>query len=182
MTATQDTPHAPGCFGSSICFQAASPECGACMFKTQCEPLAVARGIELRARFGVKERAIKPKAIPAAGEPSEHVAERTLPKKVEELLQRIANAGITVTDSLARGENPFTSKPTFLRIACHLLLRRQGGFTRPELVRGLMTKLNWTEGTASAHATQAFQALKALGAAEESNGFLTLKGNAHDAR
>lgn len=169
-----DNPATPGCFGSAICFQAESPECRSCLFKAACEPAAELRASQLRAEFGIT----KPKRItkpPAPRVEPGFEGERIHPKKVDELLRRIELMGVRVYESLSKGENPFATRPLFLRLTCHLLLRRPGGVTRAELMRGLAVKLNWTEGTAGAHATQAFQALKALGAAHEVNGYLMLK-------
>jgi len=51
----------------------------------------------------------------------------------------------------------------------------KAGIDRATLKTAFMRKLEWSEGTAAAHATQAFQALTALGAAIEQNGRLTLR-------
>ncbi len=174
MTATPDQPHAPGCFGSALCFQAGSPECSSCPFQGACQPAAQRRTQELRTLLGLalKEPRLKKPIMPPV---APDAAQRTLPKKVEELLGRIERAGIRVTDSLNAGLNPFAKGPTFLKMACHLLLRMPEGFTRQQLQQGLMTKLAWTQATANAHATQACQLLIAVGAAKLINGKLVRK-------
>jgi len=109
--------------------------------------------------------------------PVKHPTELAVPKKVEDLLGRIERRNIYVRDTLLRGVNPFASgKPQFLFVACELLLRSKTGVTKEILTEALIRKLHWTRESAAAHALQATQALRALGATIEENGRTKLKG------
>jgi hypothetical protein len=182
FTTGPDDPNAPGCYGSALTFKPDALECKGCMFAARCGPLSAERLDALRARLGITGVPAPRKArvtlsdIATAGPTLTNV----LPKKVAELMERLERAGIKVTESFARGENPFTEKgkPAFLLITAHLLLNLQRGLGREELVRAYQKKLNWSLGTATAHAAQACQLLVALGAATEANGQLHLKRTA----
>lgn len=168
---------APGCFGLGMVYQPGGKECVRCPFQSQCAPLAEQNLVLVREKLGIKP---KPGAVnrPRPATPTPHPTgfTPTLPKKVIELLGRIERAGIKVTEALRRGENPFTDKPAFMRITCHLLLRLSGNQIRMDLLQtALESKLEWSPGTAAAHALQAAQALEALGVATRSNGVLRLK-------
>lgn len=166
---------APGCFGIGLIYKAEANECRVCPFQERCGPLAAERLAALRLKLGIVEKrpvVAKSTVRPAPAKPQTSMA---LPKKVEELMVRIERAGIKVTETLARGENPFQSKPFFMRIACHLLLRIPAGISRDQLKSALMSKLDWGDGTAAAHALQAVQLLEALGAAKEEDGILRLR-------
>lgn len=171
----------PGCFGYALAYRAEAAECNSCPFATQCAEIAAAQLARRRAELGIVVRE-KPKVQrPQRAATEVHatgVLTEGLPKKVEELLARIERAGISVTTALSKGENPFTTSPAFLRVTCHLLLNMRAGIDRATLKTAFVRKLGWSEGTAAAHATQAFQALTALGAAIESNGRLTLRTQA----
>ena len=164
---------APGCFGSAIACVPDNAECRSYPFASLCEPQSRETRAKPFERLGIAPKPEKPRVV--RPRPERGAAMMGLPKKVEELLARIDRAGIKVTEALARGENPFTATPAFLRVTCHLLLRIPAGISRDDLRMALMTKLNWTHGTAAAHAVQAAQALVALGAAVEINGKLMLK-------
>ncbi|TXN07949.1 hypothetical protein FV222_01560 [Methylobacterium sp. WL103] len=173
---------APGCYGFALSFKAGSPECSTCPFAGQCEITGAEQLARRRLELGItvrEKRVRKPVAetevaVAAIGQ----VLTDTLPKKVDELIQRIEKAGIRVTEALREGRNPFLNeKPAFLRVACHLILHMPQGIDRKTLSIAFQKKLNWSEGTAAAHATQAFQALSHLGAAHEANGRLTLSRN-----
>jgi len=176
MTTLPDNPNAPGCFGSALTFSDTAPECRSCIFATQCQPLSESRRVALRAKFGIverKHRVTKPQAPPV----DDNLLSSTLPKKVAEIVQRLDKLGFRVLPALLRGENPFTTKPAFLRVTCHLLLHMPQGIDRHMLRHAFAKKLNWSEGTAAAHATQAFQILGALGATQEINGRLTIRSS-----
>jgi hypothetical protein len=179
-TTGPDNPDAPGCYGSALTFKADASECRTCQFAGACGPLSQERLASLRARLGIVEPTRRTFKAPVA-----KLAETTpgptltsdLPKKVEAELQRIERNGIIITTALKEGRNPFEAKrkPAFLFLTCHLLLGLKRGITRAELRHALQRKLNWTEGTAAAHATQAAQVLVAAGAAYDVDGILTLK-------
>lgn len=63
---------------------------------------------------------------------------------------------------LRKGVNTFAvTGPSFLRVACTMLI--SGGFTRAVLVDALMKELEWSESTASSHASIAASLLYAFG-------------------
>lgn len=170
----------PGCFGFALSFREEAAECISCPFASDCSRIGAEQLARRRAALGivVKEKPkAKPRPAPAHVEHATGFFTDGLPKKVEELLGRIERAGISVTAALARRENPFTKDPAFLRVTCHLLLHMSAGVDRATLKSAFVKKLGWSEGTAAAHATQAFQALIALGAASENNGRLTLRNS-----
>lgn len=163
---------APGCFGLGMVYRAEAKECVSCPFQAQCAPLATTRLATVRAELGIVER--KKVSRPTRAETATAGAMTDYPKKVVELMERIDRAGIKVTEMLAARQNPFKSSPAFMRVTCHLLLGL-GSIKRDLLQRALMSKLEWSEGTAAAHAMQASQLLQALGAATEANGIITLR-------
>ena len=168
----------PGCFGFALAYRDDAAECLSCPFSGECAAVSAAQLARRRAELGIKPKEIvkqAPRPVAPVEAHATAVLTEGLPKKVEELLQRLDRDGIRVTEALARRENPFTSSPAFLRVACHLLLNLSTGFDRKTLKLALTKKLGWSEGTAAAHATQAFQALSALGAATEENGRLILR-------
>lgn len=169
----------PGCFGFALSYRAESAECISCPFAAHCARVSAEQLARRRNELGIKPkepRAVRPARPQAPTEAhATGVLTEGLPKKVEELIDRIERAGISVTAALSRRENPFTTSPAFLRVTCHLLLHLQAGIDRATLKTAFVRKLGWSEGTAAAHATQAFQALTALGAATEQNGRLTLR-------
>ena len=169
---------APGCFGIGLLYKTDSNECAACPFGQMCQPRAEAQLALLRGELGIVIPAVKKPAIVKGATPtvSPTPFSTGLPKKVAELLQRIDKAGIKVTEALAEGRNPFTSKPHFMRVTCHLLLKLgERGLPRDLLCTCFMEKLQWSKGTADAHVIQAVQTLKALGAANEIDGTLRLR-------
>lgn len=174
------TDKAPGCFGMGLIFRSDARECQSCPFAGSCGPIAAQALIELRAELGVHIKLPKPKAVVKAAEPVRapvpaEILTSDMPKKVEALLQAISTAGIRVTEALRKGTNPFIKSPAFMKVACHLLLRVPNGFSRSALESAFMTHFHWNAGTAAAHALQSFQALTALGAADECNGILKLR-------
>lgn len=170
MTDLPDTDLAPGCFASPLIFKEKAKECAECAFCSQCGPRAVARLAVLREHYGVKTKVEKP----VTRAPLE---EGELPKKVRELIERVQRTGISIGAILRAGKNPFTAKPSFLKLACHLLIAFPNGVSRDNLRYAFQSKLNWTQGTATAHVLQAAQALIALDAAEEVDGRLMIKRN-----
>lgn len=170
MSDEAEFPHAPGCFGSALTYQQDAPECQSCAFAAACGPRSQQRLIELRARFNIQPPAEKSRVKkPATGD-------FYMPVKVAALLARINGFGVDVAAAIRRGDNPFlTTGPRFLAVTTHLLTRYEDGVTRENLVAVLQAKLNWTQGTAAAHALQAVQALIALGVADETNGRLIKK-------
>lgn len=163
----------PGCFGQALTFNENLAECSSCPFAGECKIASAAALQRLRDHHGIVVHRKGMRTKPASTATSS--AALTLPKKVEELLQRIERAGVRVSEALKEKRNPFGRDFPFLRITAHLLLAVPFGVTREHLVTGFEQRLNWSKGTAAAHATQAFQALIALGVAEEIEGRLNLK-------
>jgi hypothetical protein len=173
-----DASLAPGCYGMSMCYREGTSECGTCPFAATCKPLAEQQLTMLRAELGIvapvqKKPVETPKPlIPPA------VLELTngLPKKVVAWVAYIEREGIKVTEALTKGENPFKGRrPTFLAIACHVLLKRPDGINRDLLSQAFLHKLDWSAETAAAHVTQTRQILKALGAIDEVDGLIRLR-------
>jgi len=159
-----DTSLAPGCYASPLIYKAKAKECAECVFGSACGPSATARLAVLRDHYGVKP------ATPVIIRPVEE-----LPKKSQQIVDRIKSTGADLGQMMLAGRNPFKSKPQFLKLACHLLIAIPGGVSRDNLRYAFKSKLNWTDGTAAAHVLQATQVLCALGAAIETNGLITLK-------
>ncbi|AMB48375.1 hypothetical protein [Methylobacterium sp. AMS5] len=175
---------APGCYGFALSFKEGSPECSTCPFAGRCQAIGAEQLARRRAELGIvapvkRTRTPSPAPAPvAAATAAPGALTSEMPKKVAELLARIERMGIKVTEALAEGRNPFAgTKIGFLAVACHLMMKLDQGVERALLIKAFQQKLNWSEGTAAAHATQAFQALEALGAASNSNGRLTLMRN-----
>lgn len=181
MMDLMDEALAPGCYGMGMLFKEGSAECSTCPFAAACKPLGERQLAMLRAELGIKPQAAqRPAGADSASPPLVTPATMTLtdglPKKVAAWIDYIERAGISVTESLARGENPFAGKrPHFLNIACLLLLKMPGGISRDTLSYAFTTKLNWGAETAASHITQTRQILEALGAAESVDGMLRLR-------
>ena len=173
---TPDLHLAPGCFGSALTYKESQVECQTCPFAERCKPISEARMERLRAKLGIAVKPAKP--VVERKQIVKDAGVMTLPKKVEELMERIDRAGIKITESLREGRNPFADKkkPAFLLVACHLLLHLSGNqISRQGLCEAFMKKFEWSEGTAAAHALQASQLLVAVGAATETDGRISLK-------
>lgn len=169
----------PGCFGQAMTYSDELTECQSCPFAQDCKGehqmalrrLREAHGIDLepkRKRF--KAPAPTASTTTASGTPA-----FSLPKKVEDLLARFDRLGLKVIDGFKQRKNPFPADVMFMRIAAHLVLNIPSGVKRDDLIESFMKRMDWSRGTAAAHATQARQALEALGVAEEQNGRLILK-------
>lgn len=177
--ANLDTSMAPGCFGLGLLYKAASTECSTCPFAAQCAPIAEAQLVKMRADLGILP---VPAGKSAAPDPTatKGVFATGLPIKVQQLVDAIERAGIKVNETLARHENPFGMKFPFMRIACHILLRRKeqnAGTTRMELTQAFCSTLKVEKGTADAYVIHAAKALAAIGAADEVNGVLKLRAS-----
>lgn len=165
-------PFSPGCFGSALAYQDDHAVCQGCVFQAQCKPVHEENIQALRERFGItkpaKQASIRKKI---AGD-----GELTLPKKVQEIVDRLDQSALNVVGKLQAGENPF--EPTnlnFLKVACHLLVRMNKPLGRPFLAAALMVKLGWQQETADAHARMAFQVLSHVGAVDEREGSISIR-------
>lgn len=176
MTYSPAEPDAPGCFGSALAYKVDGVECASCPFAGKCGPVAEARLEALRAKLGIT--ALRHSRRRTVVTEEQHAAGAMIappPKKVVELLDKIERSGIRVGEAFGRRQNPFLHSFPFLRVAAHLLLRIESGVTKENVRYALMKSLGWSEGTAAAHTTQAFQTFIALGVAEEFQNRLKLK-------
>lgn len=164
---------APGCFGSALTYIEGSVECGSCLFAARCKPLHDANLATLRARLKLPASPQR-KRVERKEEPAATLAPAPLPSQVEEMIGRIERAGIKVTEALAAGRNPFDSRFSSLRVACHLLLNMRS-VGRETLVMALEKKLHMGRVSATSRAKHLVQLLVAVGAATETNNKLTLK-------
>lgn len=163
--------HAPGCYGSALAYREGDPQCVSCPFVENCAPLSTERLALLRAEYGIKppKREVKGSIVTPVGE------QLSVPVKVMELIGRIERAGIAMKRDLMRGVNPFNSKPAFLRVACHLLLRIPQGVSRAQLTMAFAHKFEWSPETAMTHTSVAIQTLKAVGAIDDRDGKIILR-------
>lgn len=165
---TQIPPFAPGCFGSALAY-AENSFCRACVFREQCEPMHKQNLTALRARFGIDTN---PRKRANVLDGADGLA---LPKKTQELVNRLDYGNLRITEKLAAGENPFETGLAFMKIACHLLLRLGRPFDRGTLSAAFAHKLNWKDGTADSHARMAIQALVHIGAVDLNDGYISLR-------
>lgn len=159
---------APGCFGSALTFQEGSPVCQQCPFASSCAPKSQASYERIAEKLGIKEK--KKAKLPPKVEPSGQNLVQTLPKKVQEIMGWLERKKVVITGPLRNGINPIPGRPTFLRVACHMLLRTKLGIDHGMLKMGLMKSLGWNELSADAYARVAIQLLTAVGAITEANG------------
>lgn len=171
---------APGCFGSALAFKEDDSVCQGCVFKAQCEPVHVEARVALRARLGIPslQEVKAAAAAPKAAFKDQSPEALALPKKVQELVDKLDRGGYNVVESLKRGENPFGASMPFMKIAAHLLLAlapRNKSIDRDLLTTAFVSKLGWQENTAEAHARMAIQALTHIGAVTNDNGAILLR-------
>lgn len=167
---------APGCYGVGLAFKDDAAECRGCPFARNCKPVAEESLARLRAELGIKApKPPQPRIVQSAHPMGEQPAALGMSMKAKDMMGRIERAGVLVSKALREGRNPFTKKPAFLLIACHLLLKLPQGLDRQLLKTALMQKLNWTDNSASSHVAQVFQLLPALGACVEIDGFLHIR-------
>lgn len=171
----------PGCFGSAIAFKKDDTVCRGCKFAELCEPAHLAAQAALRERYGIKtsqevfaERSQKRAEEKAAREAAKDEAVLVLPKKTQELIDRLDRGNYDVKGKLDRGENPFGASMKFMALVAHLLLRLPK--VDKELIATAFTqKLGWQQGTADAHARMAIQALEHIGAIINHDGVIALR-------
>lgn len=154
---------APGCFGSALTFKSDDIVCGGCPFRDGCEPMHQKSLEAMRAKLGI----VAPKRTRTVVEKvaTNDIPERMgLPKKVRELLASLDKVGVDFKQKMKEAINPFTGlgKMRYMEIACHLIMRLPAPVTQQTIRLGLKTKLDWADGTASAHARMAVQALEHL--------------------
>lgn len=153
--------NAPGCFASALTFRADTEECQTCSFKAACAPRSIANLEALRIKFGIK-------APESKGEKRSFA----VPVKTAALLEKITSLGVDIPAAFAKNVNPFThtAAPKFIKLAAHILLRREHGVMRKEMTEAFAMQFGWASETAASHSLQAVQALVALGVADEIEG------------
>lgn len=171
---------APGCFGKALAFNPTLQECVTCPFLSRCEPEATTERERLQIKLGIKPkghvRKQQPSAKPASTPTTGATFSKDLPIKVAAMLKSFERAKLKITESLSRGQNPFDkANPVYMRLTCHILLHYTSGVDRTVLRTAMQKKLGYTEATAAALATQAVQALAAVGAIDEYNGKITIR-------
>lgn len=174
----------PGCFGSAVAFKKEDTVCRGCPFALQCEPAHLAAQSALRERYGIKttqqvlaDQKQARDADKAARQAAKDPATLVLPKKTQDLIDRLDRGNYDVKGKFARGENPFGQSMRFMQIVGHLLLNLKGvRLNRPLLAAAFVKKLDWQQGTADAHARMAIQALEHIGAITNNDGVISLRG------
>ena len=153
--------NAPGCFASALTFRADAEECQTCSFSAACAPRSIANLEALRAKFGIK-------APESKGEKQSFA----VPVKTAALLDKITSLGLDIKGAFAKDVNPFaqSAAPNFIKLAAHILIRREQGLMRKELATAFALQFEWTPETAASHALQAVQAFVALGVVDETDG------------
>lgn len=173
----------PGCFGSAIAFKKDDVVCRGCKFAALCEPAHLEAQAALRERYGIKtsaevfaERDRKRAEEKAIREASRDQSVLSLPKKTQELIDRLDRGNYDVKGKFSRGENPFGASMRFMEIVGHLLLNLKGvRLDRPLIATAFVRKLGWQQGTADAHARMAIQALEHVGAIINNDGVISLR-------
>lgn len=172
----------PGCFGSAIAFKKDDTVCRSCKFAELCEPAHLEAQKALRERYGIKttqevlsDRAAAREAEKAAREAAKDNATLALPKKTQELIDRLDRGNYDVKGKLSRGENPFGASMRFMQVVAHLLLNMKGRIDRPLIATAFVRKFDWQQGTADAHARMAIQALEHIGAIHHQDGVIALR-------
>lgn len=168
-----DLSHAPGCFASALMCRPGTAECDSCIFVARCAPLSEVKRATLHEKFGVVAKAPAPKKPRAPKKPKVEKPVMVSPA-AQTLVERIEGAGLAVGDSLRQGVNPF-NKPAFLKVACHLLLKRPEGLDPELLAAAFIHKLDCDPPRAAAQSVLAIEALTALGAIENHNSRLRVR-------
>ena len=171
-----DTRNAPGCYGSALTFNSASQECSPCPFAQTCSKLSEISLASIRIRLGIKppeQRKVKKLIEVPPKNPLFTTKQRQA--KILNTVERIEANKIKVTRALSNGINPFKSKPEFLKVICHILLKFPNGVSPGLLQQALQAKLDWSDATAKSYVSQAKQILTAFGAIDEIDGAIKIR-------
>jgi hypothetical protein len=174
----------PGCFGSAVAFKKDDTVCRGCKFAEFCEPAHIEAQAALRERYGIKttqqvlsDQKQARDAEKAARQASKDATVLVLPKKTQDLIDRLDRGNYDVKGKFSRGENPFGQSMRFMQIVGHLLLNlKDVRLNRQLLAAAFVKKLEWQQGTADAHARMAIQALEHIGAIANNDGVISLRG------
>lgn len=170
---TQIPEFSPGCFGSALGFRATDMLCRRCEFAAQCEPVHVLMKEQLREKFGIVAKKVKA-PVEKKAVPVDPVA-IVLPKKLQDLLDRLNNFGFDIINKLSRKVNPFDQSMPGLWVACALLTKMDMPISRDLLTTALMRKMKWQEPQARESASIAVYALLHVGAVRSLDGKISLK-------
>lgn len=145
--------------------------CGACAFRSQCEPAHLVAKAALRSHFGIEIKRRRSTSIaatlPAPGEDD-------MPHKIVTLLHNINATGIDIKVALQSGVNPFSSTLKFMAIACHLVMKMPK-VNAGLIAQGCVKMLGCQQATAETYAKQAIIVLTHVGAVSNTNGVISLK-------
>ncbi|QNG62624.1 hypothetical protein B1VFA_133 [Rhizobium phage B1VFA] len=174
----------PGCFGSAVAFKKDDTVCRGCKFAEFCEPAHLEAQAALRERYGIKttqqvlsDQKQAREAEKVARQASKDASVLVLPKKTQDLIDRLDRGNYDVKGKFSRGENPFGQSMRFMQIVGHLLLNlKDVRLNRQLLAAAFVKKLEWQQGTADAHARMAIQALEHIGAIANNDGVISLRG------
>jgi hypothetical protein len=166
----------PGCYGSSLCYQATAGLCAACPLKAACGVAAEAMAVKLRDKYGfnsvdLRKYRTEGRAARRTDDGitvSAEAAEAGLSQNAEKLVRRINMLGIDLNRSLSLGINAFETGPGYLRVLLDMVLA--GSFTRAEARQTIERELGWAEQSAHSHVSFALQALVHLGVVENREG------------
>lgn len=166
---------APGCFGSALNFNKGGMVCSACPFMEKCEPAHENSLNVMRERFGISAPKKKVEKVQPVEKGSDE--RLSLPKKVKELLGRLDKENLNIVGNIQNGVNPFSGmkKYGFMLIACHIIMRSKNPVDQRLISTALVRSLNWSQGTADAHARMSIQALKHVGAITNENGIIQVR-------
>lgn len=166
---------APGCFGSALIFKEDDMVCPACPFMEQCKPVHEQALEKMRDRFGIEKKSIPVKKQVVTSQ--DHPERMTLPKKVRGLLKSLDGSKLNIVGDMKNKVNPFRSldKMRYMQVVCHLVMHLSIPVTQKVLAAGLRKQMNWSEGTANAHARMSIQALEHVGAIENNDGTISVK-------
>ena len=176
--------YAPGCFGSAVAFKKDDTVCRGCKFASLCEPAHLEAQRVLRERYGIKttQEGLAEQRQQREAEKQQREAIRpaemlVLPRKTQELIDRLDRGNYDVKGKFSRGENPFGASMKFMQIVGHLLLNlKNARIDRALIATAFVKKLEWQQGTADAHARMAIQALEHIGAITNNDGIISLRG------
>lgn len=190
----------PGCFGLSISSGYDLSLCRSCQYRSECGSESgvfadrIANNltqIELGEILRKRQKKSKGSIYPTRSAKNLLVSRvgfteeqhsmlaivRTRYSKAERLMRHIFKNRIDIRESLRKGVNPYLSQDSHSYMVHVLdLLLKDGGFTRSELRRTLIYKMNWTEGTANSHVLICIHTLKEIGVISEQEDNYRLRG------
>lgn len=167
---------APGCFGSALAFQATTPTCLACEFAAQCKPLHEINFKRLHGDVVLSKR--RKFEMDESTPENPNPGALSLPKKVQEEVDRIDELGLNIRDSLNLGKNPFSASfKKYLYVASHLLMKMQQPLRQEVLCAAYIGRLGYDKISAQALSRQAIQIFRHTGVVDEIDGGFILRRN-----